>query len=96
MVADTPGLSGSARRLHRKSPVPYRPMRLSLMRKQLEPFGRVTISCYALESMWFNQHVSEYRAPGRRLWQLIHGLERRYARHIARLGNYVQIVLNKH
>jgi ubiquinone/menaquinone biosynthesis C-methylase UbiE len=95
MVADTPGLSDVAKRLHRKSLVPYRPMRLGWMRKQLEPFGSVTISCYALESMWFNRHVSEYRAPGRQLWELIHGVERRYARHIAMLGNYVQIVLRK-
>jgi SAM-dependent methyltransferase len=95
MVADTPVLSDIANRLRPKPPVPYKPLRLSRMRALLEPFGSVSISCFAIESVWFNQHVSEFRAPGRQLWKMIYGLEHRYARHISLLGNYVQIVLTK-
>jgi SAM-dependent methyltransferase len=95
LVADTPVISDIANRLRPKPPVPYKPMPLGWMRRQLEPFGKVDISCYAIESVWFNRHVSEFRAPGRQLWNLIYGLETRYARHVSRLGNYVQIVLSR-
>jgi SAM-dependent methyltransferase len=95
LVAETPVLSNIANRLRPRPPVPYKPLRLSRMRALLEPFGNVTISCYAIESVWFNHHVSEFRAPGRQLWNMIYGLEQRYARRISLLGNFVQIDLTK-
>jgi SAM-dependent methyltransferase len=95
LIADTPVVGTIANRLRAPAPVPYKPMTIEWMRRQLEPFGKVEVSCNAIETTWFNQHVSEFRNPGARLWQWIALLERDYAPYIANLGAYVQIVLKK-
>jgi SAM-dependent methyltransferase len=95
LAATSAGLSGLLDRLRRKAPLPYRPMPLGWIREQLAPFGEVTTACYALESVWFNQHVSERGGLGKLLWTAAELAERRHARRLARLGNFVQIVLRK-
>jgi SAM-dependent methyltransferase len=95
LVAGSAPLSGLLNLIRRKPPLPFRPMPLGWMRRQLAPFGEVTISCYALESVWFNQHVSEHRSFGKLLWTIARRVEQRHAGRIARLGNFVQIVLRR-
>lgn len=95
LLADTPYLSDVLNRLRTKPPLPYRPMPIGWMRRQLAPFGEVSVSCHTLDSTWQNQHVSEYSMFGKLLWSVAHHAERRFADSIAHLGNYVQIVLRK-
>jgi SAM-dependent methyltransferase len=95
LAATNTRLSGLLDGIRRKPPLPYRPMPLGWMREQLAPFGEVSIACYALESVWFNQHVSERRGLGRLLWRAAELAERRHAHRLTRLGNFVQIVLRK-
>jgi ubiquinone/menaquinone biosynthesis C-methylase UbiE len=95
LLADTPYLSDILNRLRPKPPLPYRPMPISWMRAQLAPFGEVSVICHTLDSTWFNQHVSERFVFGKLVWTIFHFVERRFARKIAHLGNYIQIVLHK-
>jgi ubiquinone/menaquinone biosynthesis C-methylase UbiE len=95
LAADTPWLSGLLNRARSKPPLPYRPMTLRWMRDVLSDFGDVEISCHALASTWFNQHVTETRGAGRLLWEAILLAERRAPERLASLGCYVQIVLRK-
>ncbi len=95
LLADTPYLGQVLNRLRPKPPLPYRPMPISWMRVQLAPFGEVSVICHSLDSTWFNQHVSERSVFGKLLWTIFHSAERRFARKIAHLGNYIQIVLHR-
>jgi SAM-dependent methyltransferase len=95
ILADTPLLGGLLNRLRPKPPLPYRPMSIGWMRAQLAPFGEVSVTCHALDSTWFNQHVSERSVLGNLLWKGILRLERYSTRQSAYLGNYVQLVLRK-
>jgi SAM-dependent methyltransferase len=95
LLADTPYLGDVLNRLRPKPPLPYRPMPIGWMRRQLAPFGDVSVSCHILDSTWQNQHVSEYSMFGKLLWLVEHRAERLFADKIAHLGNYVQIVLRK-
>jgi hypothetical protein len=70
-------------------------MSLGSMRAQLAPFGDVSILCHALDSNWMNRHVSEHTTLGKLMWTGTLQAERRFASTIARLGNFVQIVLRK-
>ena len=95
LAATSARVSGLLDRIRRKPPLPFRPMPLGWMRKQLAPFGEVTLACHALESVWFNQHVSERRRVGRLLWRAAEIAERRHPGRLTRLGSFVQIVLRK-
>jgi ubiquinone/menaquinone biosynthesis C-methylase UbiE len=94
LIADTPVLCNIVRKF-RSSPLPYRPMTLSWMRKHLEAHGDVGIEGYAVPSSWFNRNVSERTAAGRILWRGVYWLEVRFPRLAARLGNYVLITVRK-
>ena len=95
LAATNTRLAALLDRIRRKPPLPYKPMPLGWMREQLVSFGEVSISCHALESVWFNQHVSERRRMGRLLWRAAEVAERRHAGRLTRLGSFVQIVLRK-
>jgi ubiquinone/menaquinone biosynthesis C-methylase UbiE len=95
LLADTPLVGNALNRLRPKPPLPYRPMSIRWMSAQLAPFGDTTVTCHALNSTWQNQHVSEHAVFGRLLWATQHYLERHFAKRVAPLGNYVQIVLHK-
>jgi len=95
MVAASGPLSRLANRIRPRPPLPFQPMPLGWMRDQLTPFGGVSMGCHALESVWFNQHVSEHRPLGRLLWRLAHAVERRWADRAAVFGNFVQITLHR-
>lgn len=95
IAADTPVLSDALRRMRPPAPLPYRPMTLSWMRRQLAPFGIVRMSCYKLESMWLSQHVSESNRFGRSLLRIMTESERVASKQLVRLGNYVLITVTK-
>jgi len=95
IAADTPVLSDALRRMRPPSRLPYRPMTLSWMRRQLAPFGTVRMSCYALEPVWLSQHVSESSRFGTSLLRVMTGAERVVSKQLVRLGNYVLITVTK-
>jgi ubiquinone/menaquinone biosynthesis C-methylase UbiE len=95
VAADTPVVSAVLRRLRRRSRLPYRPMSLSWMRRQLSPFGTVRMSCHALETVWLSQHVSENSRFGRALVRVMTRAERAAPTRLVRLGNYVLITVAK-
>jgi ubiquinone/menaquinone biosynthesis C-methylase UbiE len=95
IVADTPVLSDALRRLRPTGRLPYRPMTLRWMRRQLSPFGTVRMSCYALEPVWLSQHVSESNLLGTALLRVMAGAERVLPQQLVRLGNYVLITVTK-
>jgi ubiquinone/menaquinone biosynthesis C-methylase UbiE len=94
-LAMTPGIGAILDRLRSKPPVPYLPMPLGWMRKQLSKWGNVTITGYAVSSVDFSRRVSETGVIGSRVWRAITWLETRHPDWVARLGNYVIIVADK-
>jgi|GEM_PF-2450277 ubiquinone/menaquinone biosynthesis C-methylase UbiE len=93
IAADMPLLSDALRRMRPPARLPYRPMTLSWMRRQLAPFGIVRMSCYELESVWLSQHISESSRFGRSLLRVMTGAERVASQWPVRLGNYVLITV---
>lgn len=95
IVADMPILSDAIRRLRRPGRLPYRPMTLPWMRRQMAPFGTVRMSCHALEPTWLSQHVSERTRFGTTLLRIMKRAERAAPEKLVRLGNYVLITVTK-
>ena len=95
IAADTPVLSRALRRLRPAGRLPYRPMTLHWMRRQLSPFGRVRMSCHALEPVWLSRHVSESTRVGSALVRAMTRAERAVPDQLVRLGNYVLITVTR-
>ncbi len=96
MLASIPGVSGVLNRVRPKPPLPYLPMPLGWMRRQLQPFGTVRIIGYRMASTETNQNVSETSGTGRLLWRAMRLIEMKYPRAAARMGTYVTIIVHKH
>jgi SAM-dependent methyltransferase len=92
LVAETPVLSDVIRKA-RPSPLPYRPMTVGWMRRQLASFGDVRMSCYALESTWLSRHISETNVFGKAFMGAVTEAERVAPKLLVRLGNYVLITV---
>lgn len=95
VLAMIPGVSTVLNGLRKKPPLPYLPMPLGWMKRQLVPFGNVEISGYAIPSVAFDRRVSETSALGRRLWRCIRWIETRHPALAAYLGCSVMIVVKK-
>jgi ubiquinone/menaquinone biosynthesis C-methylase UbiE len=95
IAADTPVLSDALRRLRPRGRLPYRPMTLRWMRRQLSPFGTVRMSCHALEPVWLSRRVSESNRLGTALLRAMTRAERMVPKQLARLGNYVLITVTR-
>ncbi|NNC99541.1 MAG: class I SAM-dependent methyltransferase, partial [Gammaproteobacteria bacterium] len=95
IVADTPILSSLANRLRSAPHIPYKPMTLGWMHRELKQYGEVSIICHAIPSNNFYQNITEFRGVGKVLWKTILWLQREFPRLSARLGNYVQISVKK-
>ena len=95
VVAMTPVIGPLVNRLRPRPPLPYLPMPVGWMRKQLAKWGQVSITGYAIPSVAFDRHVSETTLFGRALWQCIKWIETRHVRFAAYLGCYVLIVVSK-
>ena len=95
VLAMTPGLSTVLNRLRKRPPLPYLPMRVGWMKRQLASWGDVKISGYAVPSVALDRQVSETSVLGRTLWQGIRWLETRHTGLATYLGCYVLIVVTK-
>lgn len=95
LAADTPGLGPALDRMRPPPPLPYKPMPVSWMRRELERSADVTVSCYSMPSTWFTQRVREDGLVGRTLWRAIGAVERGHPGLGARLGNYVSLAARK-
>jgi hypothetical protein len=95
LLAMTPGISTILNRLRPKPPLPYLPMPLGWMRRELSKWGKVTITGYAISTVDFSRRVSETSAIGSLIWRAIAWAETDHADIAARLGNYVIIVVDK-
>ena len=95
LIADTPGISTVARRLHPAPPLPYNPMSISWMRQQFRGLANVDVITGGIVSTWFNQNISERSILGSIAWKSIVGLEREMPHLSAYLGNYVTVIARK-
>jgi ubiquinone/menaquinone biosynthesis C-methylase UbiE len=95
VLATTPGLNTLLNRLRPKPPLPYLPMPLGWISRQLETWGDVRITGHRLPTVGFDRHVSEHGIIGRFAWRAILWLETNHAKIGARLGFLVVIVVDK-
>ena len=95
VLAMTPGLNAVLNCVRPKPPLPYLPMPLGWMKGQLEKWGDVRITGYAVPSVQFDRRVPENSLIGRVAWPAIQWLETHHSDRAARLGCYVQIVVTK-
>jgi len=95
VLAMTPGLATILNGLRAEPPLPYLPMPLGWIKKQLTRWGDVTITGHAVPSVQFDRHVSETTAKGQLAWRAIQHLETNHSALAARLGCYVLIVVDK-
>lgn len=95
VLAATPILNTFLNRLRTKPPLPYLPMPLAWMRRELEKLGHVSITGHAVPSVWFDQHVSESSTLGGLAWRIVRRVETHHSDLGARLGCYVLIVVRK-
>lgn len=94
-AAMTPILGAALNRMRAKPPLPYLPMPLSWVRRQLAQWGRVSIVCHAIPSVWFEQHVSEQTLLGRGLWKVIQLVETLMPSTALWLGCFVTVVVER-
>jgi ubiquinone/menaquinone biosynthesis C-methylase UbiE len=95
VLAMTPGLNTVLNRLRRKPPLPYLPMPLGWIKRQLESWGDVKITGQRLPTVGFDRLVSEHTLMGRLAWRGIQWLETHHTDIAARLGFLAVIVVNK-
>ncbi len=95
LLFDLPVLGPMIDRKRKKGPLPYLPMGIGWMRKQLQPVADVNITSHAIASVWFAQHVSDRSMIGKALWRIIGWLEASWPRTSARMGNFVMIVATR-
>lgn len=96
VLSDTPVIGALIDRLRPRPPIPYQPMPIGWMRRQLGRHGTTTVETYAIPSTSFNQKVTEYAGVGRLLWKVIRWLDIRFPRLSAYLGNYIVLTCRKH
>lgn len=94
-VAMTPVLGPVLNRVRSRPPLPYLPMPLSWMKRQLRKWGDVRLACHALPSVAFDRLVSETNPLGRLIWRTVELLESNRSEFAARLGCYTLIVVRK-
>lgn len=95
VLAMTPGLNAALNRFREKPVLPYLPLSMGWMRRQLRKWGDVRITGHAAPSHQFDRRVSETATFGRLAWRLIHWLETDHADAAAQLGCYVVILVDK-
>jgi SAM-dependent methyltransferase len=95
LAKSTPGLGALVHKIRPEPPLPYRPMPINWIRRQLIMSGQVEVFTYALPSTFFNQRVTEYRGLGRLLWKIVRWLDVSHPFLGAFLGNYVTFVYKK-
>ena len=89
LLASTPMIRDTLNLLRKRPQLPYRPMSIGWMKRQLERYGDVSITIYSLPSLNFYQHVTEFRGIGRALWRAFQYFDVHWPHASAYLGNYV-------
>lgn len=95
VLAMTPVVNTLFNKLRAPPPLPYLPMPLGWMRRQLQHWGAVSIETYAIPSFWFDQHVSQTSPLTSWMWDGARWLESHWPAVSAYLGCYVIIVVDK-
>ena len=95
ILAMTPVVKAMLNRLRTKPPLPYLPMPLGWMKRQLSKWGHVMITGYAVSSVTFDHLFSETTVVGSLIWRAIERLETNHSDISARLGCSVIIVVDK-
>jgi ubiquinone/menaquinone biosynthesis C-methylase UbiE len=95
-LAMTPIVETLLNKLRAKPPLPYLPMPVSWMRRELSRWGSIEITGYAMATVDMSRKVSETSWLGVRLWRMVAWLETERPDWVARLGNYVIIVVDKY
>jgi SAM-dependent methyltransferase len=95
VLAMTPVLNSLLNRLRSTPPLPYLPMPLGWMRRQLSSWGDVRITGHAIPSVVFDRRVRETTWLGRAIWRAVQWAEARHPDLVARLGCYVMITVIK-
>jgi ubiquinone/menaquinone biosynthesis C-methylase UbiE len=95
LLASTPVIRDALNLIRKRPPLPYRPMSIGWMKRQLERYGDVSVTIYSLPSLHFNQHVSELRGIGRVLWQVVRYFDVYWPHASAYLGNYVLLRIRR-
>lgn len=96
LLSDMPLFGALIDRVRARPPIPYQPMLIGWMRRQLDRHGTTTVQTYAMPSTAFNQKVTEYSRVGRLLWRTIRWLDLRFPQLSAYLGNYIVLTCCKH
>jgi SAM-dependent methyltransferase len=94
-LAMTPVLGAVLNRIRPKPPLPYLPMPLSWIKRQLSGWGDVRVACHALPSVAFDRLVSEINPLGRLIWRTVEFLESNSSEFAAGLGCYTLFVVRK-
>ena len=95
LAADTPLFGALLNRLRPKPFLPYKPMPIGWVRRQLERGGPVEVMAGGIPSTSFYQKVTEFKGMGKLLWSCVRWLDVNYPKLSAYLGNYVILSCKK-
>ena len=80
LLKSTPIVGPVLDHLRSRPPLPYRPMTIGWMRRQLRHAGDVNVIASSLPSTDFNRDVTEFRGLGKLAWKAIRWLDIGYPR----------------
>jgi len=95
LVADTPFLSGIARKLKGSSLIPYNPAKISAYKQIFAGCTTTKVVNGGIASTKFNQSVSELKWPSKAVWLFFGFLDRNFPTMSAYLGNYAVFLVRK-
>jgi len=95
VLAMTPVISTLLNSIRAKPPLPYLPMPLGWLRRQLANWGEVQIRCHEMPSTWFDREVSEDTKLTQWAWRALQWIEMNHPKTAARLGCYVTILVQR-
>jgi ubiquinone/menaquinone biosynthesis C-methylase UbiE len=95
LAADSPLARPILNRVRSKPLLPYKPMTIGWMRRQLAAGGSVQVLTADIPSTSFYQKVTEFKGTGRFLWKGIRWLDVNHPKISAYLGNYVLLSSRK-
>lgn len=95
VLAMTPAVGALLNAIRAKPPLPYLPMPLGWLRRQLTNWGDVQIRCHAMPSTWFDREVSEDTKLTQWVWRALQWIEMSHPGIAARLGCYVTISVQR-
>lgn len=94
-LAMTPVIGPFLNSIRAKPPLPYLPMPLGWLKKQLASWGDVQIRCHAIPSTWFDRKVTEDTKLRQWAWRVFQWIEIKFPKAASRLGCYVTIMVRR-